>query len=298
MQSFLLLLGVFACSTSVLWIKQSHIDPFLLTALRLSIAAVVLTPLFIRDFRKHRDMLTRQHFITPLIPGVVLAIHFFGWIVGARLTTSVNAILLVNLAPVAMPFLLYWLASEKINRTELAATGITLAGLMLLFFADFHLSADHFRGDVICLAAMVLLAVYLALARRYRQHPTIWLYVVPLYYYAAAIAFAAVPFVASDAEIDWARELPLVLALALIPTVIGHSLLSNAMRYIRGQVVSLASMMQFAFAGVLGYFFLGESSPNWTFYPACSLFLTAGAMVVLSRTPAPVAAPSAAATKP
>lgn len=269
-----------ACSTSVLWIKQSEIDPVLLAGLRLIVAAVLLTPVYLRDWRKHRTQLKRSHYTDPILPGVVLAVHFITWIIGARMTTAVNATLLVNLLPIAMPLMLVWLASEAINRRELAATGIAAVGMGLMFAADYRLSSEYFYGDLICVGSMLLLGLYLTLGRRYRHHPTVWLYVVPLYYYAAAASLAASGVLAKSLKVDWSREWPWVLALAVIPTIIGHSLINNAMRHLRGQIVALANMLQFVFAGVLAYYFPPHETPDWTFYPACVLLVIAGVIVV------------------
>ncbi|QDU55273.1 DMT family transporter [Aeoliella mucimassa] len=279
----LLLLGVFACAMSVIFIKNCEVDPVMLTGWRLLIAAVALTPVYIRDWRKHRAQLVRSHYTDPLIPGVVLTLHFFSWMYGARLTTAVNATVLVNLVPIAMPLLLIPLAGERLNRRELVATIVAAIGLVILCQADYHMSKEYLYGDLVCLGSMMLLAVYLALGRRYRHHPTIWLYLVPLYYLAAILSFLLAPWMAHSTYINWQQDGLSVLALGLVPTVIGHSMLNNAMRYFRGQVVALASMLQFVFAGILGYFFLSEPPPQMVFYPACGLILLAGVIVVLGE---------------
>ena len=280
MQLFLLLLGVFACATSVIWIKLCTVDPVLLSGLRLAIAAVVLTPLFVRDWRRHRREMTWQHYRDAAIPGVALTLHFFTWIYGARFPLAANSTLLVNLVPIVMPFLLAWLAHESVNRKEILATMLAMAGLAVLFVTDYQIDRQHFHGDLVCLGSMVLMAFYLALGRRRRHHPTVWLYMVPLYYTAALVAFACAPFLSTRERVDWAREWPLVLALGLIPTVIGHSLLNNAMRFYRGQVVALATMLQFVFAGVIAYFALPDETPHGSFYLSSALIVTAGAIAV------------------
>lgn len=280
MQLLLLLLGVFACSTAVIWIKLTEIDPVLLTSLRLAIAAVALGPLFVRDWLRHRDAFTWRHVRDAAIPGLVLTLHFFTWIYGARLTPAVNSTLLVNLVPIAMPFLLVWLASEHVNRREITATLVSTVGIAILFIADYQLRPEHFRGDAVCLGSMLLLALYLALGRRFRHHPTVWLYLVPLYATAAVAALACVPLLAADTHVDWSKDWPWVLLLGLAPTVVGHSLLNNAMRHYRGQVVGLATMLQFVFAGVMAYLLLPNETPDWSFYPACVLIVAAGVIAV------------------
>lgn len=279
-QLLLLALGVLALATSVIFIKQSTVDPVLLSGLRLAIGAAALTPLFVRDWRRRRGEVTWRHVRDASIPGVVLALHFTTWIIGARMTLAANATLIVNTAPILMPLLLTWLAHEPPTRREAAATAIAFAGLAVMIAADFRLGEQFLVGDLICAGSMLTLAVYLALGRRFRHHPTIWLYLVPLYYSAAAASFAAAPLLAQETSINWRQEWPWVLALGLVPTVIGHSLVNNAMRHFRGQVVSLAAMTQFVFAGMMAYLIWPSEKPDWSFYPASVLVLTAGVIAV------------------
>lgn len=282
LQILLLLLGVFACSTAVIFIKLSHVDPVLLTAFRLLIAAVVLAPLFARDWRRHRAVLSWGHLRDSAIPGVMLALHFVTWIIGARLTPAVNSSLIVNVLPIVMPLFLWIGIRERLTRTEALATLVATAGMAVLMIADYQLHEAYFRGDLMCLLSMLLFGVYLTLARRYRHHPTVWLYLVPLYVAGALTALAFAPVLARWDPIDWRAELPWIFALGLIPTVVGHSLLNNAMRELRGQVVSLVNMSQFLFAGLMAYPLLGEI-PEPSFYFASAAVVVAGVMVAVRR---------------
>lgn len=274
----LLLTGVLACSTSVLWIKMSRVDPILLTALRLVVAVALLGPFAYRDWRRHRASLDWTHLRDAAIPGVVLALHFIAWIIGIRMTLATNGTLIVNLTPIATPFLLLALLGERITRREIVATLLGLAGLVVLFAADFQLSAETFRGDLICFVAMLLMALYLSLGRKFRHHPTNFLYVTPLYATASAFAFATTPLAGPSEPLDFWTEAPWVLLLALLPTVVGHSLINGAMRELRGQVVSIVNMTQFLFAGFLAWAFLDER-PGAYFYVAAAFVLAAGLTV-------------------
>ena len=72
----------------------------------------------------------------------------------------------------------------------------------------------------------------------------------------------------------------LILGLGIVPTVVGHSLINRAMKYFRGQLVSIVNMTQFVFAGMMGYFFFGEV-PNWTFFVA-SLLMAVSAWIAVN----------------
>lgn len=281
-----LLAGCFACSTSVLWIKLSSLEPMLLTAVRLTLSAVVLGPFALVDWRRRRAEMNWSHLRDVAIPGVVLLLHFVTWIYGIRLTLASNGTLIVNLTPLATPYLLAALSNERVTAREWVATGLAVGGLAILFAADFHLSAETVWGDVVCFVSMVLLAVYLVLAKRFRHHPTTLLYVTPLYAIAGVAALAITPLVGSGRSVDWGAEWPWVAAIVLIPTVLGHSLMNRAMRDMRGQLVSVINMSQFVFAGVLAWAFLDED-PTTAFYLAAVLVAAAGVVAALpGRRPA------------
>ena len=255
----LLLLGVFACSTSVVLIKLCRVDPTLLTAMRLAIAAAVLSPLMLIDWKKHRSAMTWRHVRDSAVPGLALAAHFITWMIGVRMTEVINASLIVNTAPVVMPLFLWAMVGERVTRWELMATAVAAAGLLILIASDFRYNPASFDGDMICFGSMLLFATYITLAKKHRHHPTVWLYLTPLYASAALFAALAAPVTTRQWSFDWSRELPYVFAIALVPTVIGHTLLNNAMRYLRGQVVMLVNLLQFVFAGAMGYLVLGEA---------------------------------------
>ena len=277
----LLGLGVFAGSTAVIMIKASTVHPILLAALRLLVAAMALTPLFLRDYRRYRNVYTRLHFRESLAPAVMLAIHFMTWIVGARMTPSANASLIVNLVPIAMPFSLALLAHERVTATELKATALALGGVVFLTAADLNLSLQYFWGDVICFGSMIFYAIYLTLGRKNRHFESVWLYLVPLYAVAGCLCLIVSLFFVNPIQPYSLQNALLILGLGLIPTVVGHSLINRAMKHFRGQIVSLINMGQFVFAGILAYLLFREL-PDWTFYVASALLATAVWLVVRS----------------
>jgi drug/metabolite transporter (DMT)-like permease len=282
----LLFLGVYACSTSAIFIRMSHSDPFVLTALRLVIAFVFLLPVLVAQLRRFPGSFTRSHMRRTHAPAVVLALHLMSWTVGARMTVVAQATLIVNLVPIALPFFLLWIAKEKLNRTEVAGTALAIIGLVTLSAKDAVSGGGSLAGDLVCFLSMLLFALYLALGRRNRDFPSIWLYVIPVYGQAALVCLlVALPRMATF-QATSAHEWWIMAALAAIPTVCGHSLLNAAMRKIRGQIVSLCNVSQFVFASVMGYLLFGEV-PHALFYVSSAIVVAGVVMVVLAAPPEP-----------
>jgi drug/metabolite transporter (DMT)-like permease len=286
----LLFLGVFACSTSAVFIRLSATNPFVLTAMRLLIAVVLLAPVFLFELRRHPNAFTRDHLRRTRLPAVVLAVHLMTWTLGARMTAVAQASLIVNLVPVAVPFFLFWIVRERINRAEVIGTALAILGLLVLSVRDAVTGGGSLGGDAMCFVSMLLFALYLALSRRNRDFPSVWLYVIPVYGQAALVCLVvAIPWLHTLAG-EPGREWAILGALAAIPTVCGHSLLNLSMRRIRGQVVSLCNTSQFIFAGIMGYLLFDEL-PRALFY-AASAVVVAGVFVVVRAAPAPSDSPA------
>jgi len=276
---FILILGVFACSTSVIYIKFSTENPILLAAYRLFVAAIILTPFFIRDLKRHSKTLTFRILRPAVLPGITLSFHFISWIIGARMTLAAHSTLIVNMVPVMMPFFLFTLSREVVGRWEIVGTILALTGVVLLGSSDLHFSRETFNGDIICFVSMVLFALYLALARSNRNIESVWLYLVPLYYIAGLFCFSISLFFINPIKPYTLVNIIAVLGLGVVSTVIGHSILNYSMRHFRGQVVSIINLSEFIFAGIMGYFLLGEV-PLIYFYIS-SILVVGGAFLAI-----------------
>lgn len=287
----ILFISVCSSSASVLFIRLSHTTPVVLSSLRLLVACVLLAPLFLLEWRRHGGAFTAAHWRRTVLPSVLLSLHFCSWAYGARMTVAAQASLIVNLVPVAMPFLLYWIVQERINRIEVIGTIIALAGVAVLTVRDAFAGGGDFRGNLICFVSMLLVASYVALGRRNRDFPSVWLYVILIYFQAGLLClFASIPWLGT---FQWGslREWLPILGLAVVPTILGHSLLNYAVRHLRGQLVGLAFAAQFIFPTIIAYFLFHEA-PSRLFYVASVIVLGGIALVIFSApTPPPTNAP-------
>lgn len=253
----------------------------MLAAWRVLFAALLLSPAYVLARRHHGDRTYQQVLQRSLLPGIVLSAHFVTWVIGARSSLGANATIIVNLVPLAMPLLLWLMFGERLQRREWLATLVAVSGLALLASDTLRLSVGYLVGDAICLVSMLLLALYLALARRYTSLPSIWLYVVPVYAVAGVISLIAAPLFGPVTPTLDAWNVLMVLSLAAVSTVVGHSALNFAMQHMRGQTVGVMTLAQFIVAGVIAYW-LYDEVPSMLFYPASALMVAGMIMVMLN----------------
>lgn len=266
-------------STAVLFIKASHLPPLWLAAGRLLLASAFILPLALTEQRQHGTGWSRQDVRLAVVPALALAAHFGFWIVGARLAPAVDGSLIGNFLPVVMPLVVFVLTRDLPSGRECWASGIGLLGMAAMAAFSGHGSAfPHAAwGDLLCAVSIVLVAIYLALAR-HRRSTQLWSYLVPVY----AIAGIA------DAAIAWAhdglprlppRELLLVTGLAIFPTMIAHSIYNRAMMELRPNTIGLLNLLQCPLSG-LGAWLLWREHPGPGFWCACVGVLGAYAVLM------------------
>jgi len=274
-----LMIAIPAGSTAVLFIKASHMPALWLAASRLLIAALIIFPLAIRDQRLSTLRWTPRALALAVIPALALACHFALWILGARLTNAVDASLIGNLLPVALPIVVFLLLRELPSRRELAACIIGICGIVGMGLAAArHGGVNEARGDVLCGLSLIGVAVYLSLARRLRRG-SLWIYLVPIYGFAGLFSALMAWFFQGPPQMPHGRELLLMLGLAVIPTVIAHSIYNRAMTELRPNVLGVLNLLQCPLAGVAAWL-IWDEHPSLGFYVASCAAVAAFAVLM------------------
>lgn len=278
--ALILFFGVFCGSSAVIFIKANSDHPSLIATYRLLLASAFLFPLYLKERRDFQGEYGWRQIGWSALPGIMLAVHFITWAAGVHLTKVSNASLIVNMTPAAMPFFLWIFYGERINRREMIGTLVALTGLGVLAASRLIISLESALGDLVCFFSMLCFAAYLALGRRNSGRLPLWLYMVPLYFIAGvACLVSAIPLV-NPLKPYLPMDVILFFALALIPTVIGHTILNYSMKHFRGQIVGIANLGQIIFATILGFLIFSDA-PHPAFYPAAALIVT-GVLIAIS----------------
>ncbi len=272
-------IGVMAAGSSVVFIKIGTMDPIFLAAYRQILAALITLPLFFRDAGKMEGPVTFRKIIPSLLPGLFLGFHFITWTMGARMIPGGHGSLLINMSPVFMPFLMYFMVGEKITPLEIVGSVLAVGGVIFLGLKDSGYSPEYIRGDGVVIVAMILIVFYLALGKKNRKKSPLWFYMVPVYLTGGILCLIIGFINQGDPLPSGINDIVSIAGLTVLCTVIGHTINNLGMRKLRGQVVSLINLAQIVAATVLSFLFLGEIPPLY-FYPA-ALIILAGPLVVI-----------------
>ncbi|HEU4532758.1 MAG TPA: DMT family transporter, partial [Polyangiaceae bacterium] len=236
--SLLLLLAAACFSTASPFARAAApTHPLVIAAGRTGLAALLLVASGPRATLGPIAALPPRRALAVAGAGAILAAHFGCFLGGLALTSLPAAVTLVSLEPVAV--VLVAALAFRLRPRAGEALGIALATLGALIVARAAGQGAHrAAGDALVLAAALLFGVYLAAARGLASLLPARAYVA-LVYASASLALAlvcvaaGVPFVVAPGA--WGY----VIALALVPTLGGHTLVQWASRHAPPALVAL-----------------------------------------------------------
>lgn len=255
-------------------------SPFLVAAFRTVAAALVLFAVAPRRTWRAIAGLSSREGLAVFSAGAVLALHFALFLWGLTETSLASAITLVSLEPVSVVVAVWLFLGLRPKRGEMI--GITLATLGGVVVAGGVGSADHrLFGDLLVLGAVALYGGYLTLARRLATALDPHSYAVAVYA-AASVTLGVVCAVLRPTLALPVASYGYMIALALVPTLVGHTLVQNAARHVSPALVALVSPGETVGGLIIGALFL-RAPPRGSEIAGAALVLAGVVAVVLAQ---------------
>ena len=262
-----LAMAVLAISWGAPLARMTHAAPLSVAFWRLALASLVLTPWVLVRHRPLPRGLSRG-----LWAGLFLALHFGLWIPSLFLTSVAASVVLVTTQPLWVLLLQGKVLGMRVERRNLLSFALAFSGVVLIAWGDVRLSFQALAGDLMALGGAVCMASYLLVGTKLRDRLPLDAYLWLVNSFGAVVLLLLVlvlglpPF--PEDRLSW---LPL-LAMALGPTLVGHTLLNWALAHLRTYQVNLTVLLEPALASFWVWLFLGEAPP---------LHVIPGALLVL-----------------
>lgn len=276
-------LGVLTVSTAAILIRLAQVEAhsLVVAAWRLTLAIIVLTPIVLATRRSELRTLTRHEWISALVSGLLLALHFATWITSLAYTSVAASVVLVSTSPLFVGLASHLLLREPLSRGMIVALVTAVAGSVLIGLGDLGAGTHQLWGDALALVGAITAAGYLLIGRRLRARLSLLAYVFPVYG-TAALVLMAVMLVSGLPAIPQRPQTWLwLLLMALGPQILGHSSLNWALRYFSATYVAIATLADPIGSTLLAWWLLGEQPSPWAV--AGGALILAG-IVVASQT--------------
>jgi drug/metabolite transporter (DMT)-like permease len=260
-----ILIGLIAISCASIFIRfaqDNGLPSLVIAAGRLTLAALVLTPVTLRQHRPLLRTLHRQDLLLAAASGVLLAIHFATWIASLEHTTVLVSVVLVASSPLWVALLEVVFLRARLRPIVVIGLLVALAGGVLIGVGgsgEFAAGRNPLLGGGLALIGALAIAVYFVIGRKLRARlplvPYIW-----LVYGCAAITLLLAVLVTTTPVTGYPSEGYFwVVLLALVPQLIGHSSLNYALRYLSATYVSIATQMEPVGSAIAAFVLLRET---------------------------------------
>jgi drug/metabolite transporter (DMT)-like permease len=253
-----LAIGVVAVSTSAILVKYSTSPAGVIAFYRLFLSVLLLLPLFLTRYVSELRLITKKDWLYSMIAGVFLALHFILWFESLNYTSVASSTVLVTLQPIFAFVGTYFIFKEKISVVTIASGFIAIIGSAIISWGDFRISGSALYGDLLALIACALVTVYLMFGQIVRKRLSLITYTFIVYSFSSITLFVYVivrneSFIPKQTS-DWLY----FLLLALVPTLLGHSLFNWSLKWLSTSTISMAILFEPVGAIILAYYLLGE----------------------------------------
>ena len=255
-----LFLGVFALSTSAIFVKLAGAPSSITAFYRLFFALLFLLPLLLLDKASWQDLrsLSKRQWQTGLLSGLFLAIHYILWFESLNYTSVASSTVIVTLQPLFSFVGSYFLFKERFSTGAIISSIVALIGSLIIAWGDFQISMQALYGDLLAFIAAGFITAYFFIGQHMRQK----LAVVPysILGYAASAFFLAVYALSQQLSfIDYSQSTwTAFLGIAFISTILGQMLLNWLLKWLSTSVISMSILGETIGTCILAYFILGE----------------------------------------
>ena len=236
-----LMTAVVAISFAAIFFRQTQpTHPLVAAGLRLAIAACLLSPWIVRSYR--RGTLDRRTFRLGVVAGVFYGLHFGSWVSSLTMTSVVSSVTLVTATPLFLGIIALISGRDTPQKRHWLSLIGAFLGLSIISHHDLGLGEDALLGDALALLGAAAMAGYLLVSRRLGERLD------PLVFTGIAAAVGAGLLLTSA----WVLDVPIAAAsnkalmyivlAALVPQLIGHTLLTWSVRHLRPTLVGMATV--------------------------------------------------------
>lgn len=253
-----LIISIIAVSFASIFILSCQAPPLSIAFYRLLFTTLLIFP-FILIRKKTRDELRSLPRVTLLIMiviGVILATHFSLWITSLKMTSVASSVILVTAHPVLVAPVSFYFLKEKLSWVNALGIAISLAGVGVLVIGNYGFAAfglDTIEGNILAVLGGIAAGLYILGGRKLRKTVSTMSYAFVVYavgtitLFFICLALSAPVYNLSIADYE------IILLMALVSGIFGHTLYNWSLGYIRASVMSVALLGEPIGSSLLAY---------------------------------------------
>jgi drug/metabolite transporter (DMT)-like permease len=262
-------------------LDRAGVPPVTIAFFRMALAACLLLPAaLIFKWREIRSLAASDLWLLAL-GGLFLALHFGAWITSLKYIPIATSVVLVNSHPIFVVLASHLFLGERPTRWQLAGIGTGLAGMLIISYEGVEGARFALAGYGLAVAGALAIVGYFIIGRKVRARVSLLAYVAPLYAICAAILLVWAVTAGSRLYPYDSTAWFYFAMLAVVPTILGHTVFNWAIKHVRPTAISVAFLGEPVVAGMLAFVFFGQQPPLSTFIGGA--FVLAGVYLTTAK---------------
>jgi drug/metabolite transporter (DMT)-like permease len=266
-------LAVIALAFSSVFItklEQLQVAPIVIAFYRMAMATLILLPAALTIKAGEIKSLDGRQVAMLIAGGFFLAVHFGAWITSLKYIPISTSVVLVNSHPLFVVIASYMFLGERPSPLSIIGTLIGMIGMLVISqeaISNVSLgsSGDAMLGNALAVLGALAVVGYFIVGRKARSRLSLLGYVTPLYGVCSALLLLWAIATGAPLYPYSATVWTYFAALAIVPTIFGHTVFNWAIKHVRPSAISLAFLGEPVVASVLAYIFFSQAPPSSTF---------------------------------
>jgi drug/metabolite transporter (DMT)-like permease len=251
-----LFLGVVCASSGAIFVRLAQADgigSLEIAAYRLLFSTIILVPIIISRYTSEIQAISKSIFLTIILGGCFLAVHFATWITSLQYTSIASSVVFVSSTPIWVCLYTVVVKKEKLSTGLILGLILALVGGAIIAFSDSCAFTQQglkcsisitggktLIGNGLALVGAVMAAGYLLVGKKVRLKISLTPYIFLVYGIAAILlTLASLSFSLRMMQVPFQSILWLV-CLAVFPQLVGHTSYNWSLKRFSTAYVSIA----------------------------------------------------------
>lgn len=238
-----LFISVISVSFSAILIVSTDAPSLSIAFYRLLFTFLLILPFVLLHKKTRNELLSlsRSGFFIMAGIGIILAFHFALWITSLELTSVASSVILVTAHPLLVGPVSHYFLKEKLSIINSIGIIISVIGVIILVYGNYGFASglDSLEGNILAILGGIAAGFYILGGRKLRKTVSVGSYAFVVYAVGTVVLFAiCLAFNSSLINLSL-RDYGIILLMAVVAGIFGHTLYNWSLEHIRASVASV-----------------------------------------------------------